>query len=77
MDYSLRHLAAGQAVRGIYARIENERGPAFALTLFDLPDREIASMHGRGVVFRNRDFEKWREGSKKEAKEAQPNVGCA
>ncbi len=79
MDYALGDPAAGHAVRGRYSRIESEsaqarRGPAFALTLFDAANREIVSMRGRGVVFRNRNFEEWREGSKKEAKHARPPV---
>ena len=74
MDYTLGDLAAAHAARGVYSQIEAERGPAFALTLFDAEDREIVSMRGRGVVFRNRNFEEWREGSKKEAKQARPEI---
>lgn len=74
MDYALGDLEAGHAARGVYSRTENERGPAFALTLFDAQDREIVSMRGRGVVFRNRNFEEWRKSSKGEAKEARPKV---
>lgn len=57
----------GRAVRGVYERIEAEGGPAFAMAFFDTADREIVNMRGRGVVFRNRNFEKWREESKSEA----------
>ncbi|MEM7701735.1 MAG: hypothetical protein AAF251_07330 [Pseudomonadota bacterium] len=74
MDYALGDLEAGHAARGVYNRIENERGPAFALTLFDAAEREIVSMRGRGVVFRNRNFEQWRKGSKSEAKQATVEV---
>ena len=70
MDYTLSDPKADHAVRGVYSRIEDERGPAFGITLFDTEDREIATMRGRGVVFRNRNFEEWREGSKTEAKQA-------
>jgi len=73
MDYALGDLEAGHAVRGVYSGFEAERGPAFAMTLFDAKDREIVSMRGRGVVFRNRNFEQWRQGSKKEAKESRIN----
>ncbi len=72
MDYELGDRVAGHAVRGLYSRIESETGPAFALTLYDDADRRIVSMRGRGVVFRNRNFEEWRKGSKKEAKAEQP-----
>lgn len=74
MDYSLGDPKAEHAVRGVYSRVENERGPAFAITLFDAADREIVTMRGRGVVFRNRNFEEWREGSKTEARQAPPRV---
>lgn len=77
MDYALGDLEAGYASHGIYSRIENERGPAFALALFDDEDREIVRMRGRGVVFRNRNFEQWREGSKTEAKSERPKVDFA
>ena len=72
MDYALGDLTAGHAVHGLYGRIENERGPAFSLTLYDARDREIVTMRGRGVVFRNRNFEDWRKGSKDEARKEQP-----
>lgn len=71
MDYDLGDWNADHAVRGEYRRIESDRGPAFGLTFFDGQDRVIVSMRGRGVVFRNRNFEEWREGAKKEAKTAQ------
>ena len=67
MDYALSDPKADHAVRGVYSRIEAERGPAFGITLFDTEDREIVTMRGRGVVFRNRNFEEWREVSKNEA----------
>ena len=73
MDYSLGDLGAGHAVRGVYTRVEAERGPAFALSLFDDQDREIVAMRGRGVVFRNRNFEQWREGAKSKAKVTRPS----
>ena len=58
----------GHAVRGVYERIEAEGGPAFAMAFFDANDTEIVRMRGRGVVFRNRNFEEWREESKSEAR---------
>lgn len=68
MDYAIRDPQAQHAVRGVYNRIKAEAGPAFALTLYDHGDREIVRMRGRGVVFRNRNFEEWREGYKREAR---------
>lgn len=67
-DWSLGDARAGHAVRGVYQKVEAEAGPAFGLTLFDAQDRSIVTTRGRGVVFRNRNFEKWREASKQVAR---------
>lgn len=58
---------AGMAVRGSYTREAEGGKENYRVTLFDAADREIARMRGRGVIFRNRNFEEWREGSKREA----------
>jgi len=61
----------GLAVRGSFS--SGAGGPAggFMTTLYDADDRLIARMRGRGVVFRTRNFESWREGSKNEARVAE------
>ena len=40
---------------------------SFETQLFDAQDRLITCLRGKGVIFRNRNFEKWREGSKSKA----------
>lgn len=58
---------AGMAVRGIYAREAEGDKENYRVVLFDDAEREVVQMRGRGVIFRNRNFEEWREGSKREA----------
>ncbi|WP_337660939.1 hypothetical protein [Erythrobacter sp. Alg231-14] len=56
------------AAHGVYSRESQGNNDFFRLTLFDEVDREIATMRGRGVVFKNRNFEEWREQAKQKAK---------
>ena len=58
---------AGDALRGIYEREKSAEDRRYLITLFDAEDREVVRMRGRGVVFRNRNFEKWRGDAKREA----------
>ncbi|MEM8725183.1 MAG: hypothetical protein AAGE86_06650 [Pseudomonadota bacterium] len=64
----------GHATHGEYRRDEQEEHPHYEITLFNAAAQPIVTIHGRGVVFRNRNFEKWREGSKEEARKAAPNI---
>lgn len=57
----------GPACRGTYAREKDGEKENYRVTLYDAENREIVEMRGRGVIFRNRNFEEWREGSKREA----------
>lgn len=61
----------GHAVRGSFSNSAEGQERGFTTTLFDADDRMIARMRGRGVVFRTRNFESWREGSKSEARVAE------
>lgn len=45
---------------------------SFDIRLMDASDRLIVSLQGRGVVFRTRDFETWREKSKTSARPPKP-----
>ncbi len=71
-DWALDDLNAGQAARGVFALSGDDGELAFRTELFDAQDRPIARMGGKGVVFRTRNFEKWREGSKASAKQDAP-----
>ncbi len=57
----------GEVVRGTYAREGEGKDEVFVVTLYDAQDREVVVMRGRGVVFRNRNFEQWRAEAKREA----------
>ncbi|MHA7821007.1 MAG: hypothetical protein ACX930_15275 [Erythrobacter sp.] len=57
----------GIATRGVYSRETEGEKEHYRVVLFDGADREIVQMRGRGVIFRNRNFEEWRKGSKREA----------
>lgn len=73
-DWECGMIGVGHAVRGTYTRTEAGGGPAYAIALFDEEGRRIAKMRGRGVVFRHRNFAKWRETSKADARKARPEA---
>ncbi len=58
---------AGQAVRGVFWPSKDEDKLEFSIALYDASDRLIADLTGKGVIFRNRNFEEWRKGSKSDA----------
>ncbi len=70
-DWKLGDLNAGQAVRGEYFPAHTDDKLAFETDLYDAEGRLIAHIRGKGVVFRTRDFESWRKGSKSKAQKAQ------
>lgn len=59
----------GVAVRGTSGREGEGEDERFVITLYDAEDCEIVRMRGRGVVFRNRNFEEWRAEAKRKAAE--------
>ncbi len=67
-DWTLGDPGAGQAARGVFSPSGDGDELAFSTRLFDERDHLIAEINGKGVVFRTRNFEKWREGSKSTAK---------
>lgn len=60
----------GRMARGRYERTRIEGKESFSVDLYDVNDALICRLDGRGVVFRTRDFEKWRS----EAKERKDTV---
>ena len=74
-DWECGDPAADHAVSGIYDRTMVDGHDCFRLRLFDHEDRSVVTMRGRGVVFRNRNFEEWRTQSKVEAAEAGSGPG--
>jgi hypothetical protein len=67
-DWQCGAAECGMAIRGVYSREKSGESESYLITLFDAQDRQIVQMRGRGVVFRNRNFEDWRGKSKKAAK---------
>lgn len=67
-DWTCGDTETGIAARGLYERETSGDHEHYMVTLFDADNREIVKMRGRGVVFRNRNFEEWRGKSKTEAK---------
>lgn len=72
LDWELGAGDGGHAVRGVYTNDEKSDNPSYQITLFNQTGAAIVTFRGRGVIFRNRNFEKWREGSKQEARAAAP-----
>ena len=76
-DWVLGDVTAGRATHGIFTNAQGAVDQAdsndkltFSTRLFDAQDREIVAIRGKGVVFRNRNFEQWRSGSKTKAEQA-------
>lgn len=60
----------GRIDHGTYRRNVIEGKESFSIFLYDSADRLICRLDGRGVVFRTRDFEKWRQPDKAAAPKA-------
>ena len=54
----------GRMARGRYERTRIEGKESFSIHLHDASGALVCRLDGRGVVFRTRDFEKWRSGAK-------------
>lgn len=70
IDWELGDSGGGHAARGVYARDGEAENLGYSLDLFNDAGALVVAIRGRGVVFRTRNFEKWREGSKGEARKA-------
>ncbi len=77
IEWKLGESQGGHATHGEYRRDEQEEHPHYEIILFNAAAQPIVTICGRGVVFRNRNFEEWREGSKEEARKAAPNIDFA
>ena len=67
-DWVLGDQEAGIATNGIFKRSADDENLEFSTELFDADNRLIVRIRGRGVVFRTRDFESWRDRSKAQAR---------
>lgn len=70
IDWELGDGDSGHATHGEYRRDEQDENPSYRIVLFNADSRPVVTIRGRGVIFRNRNFEKWREGSKEAARQA-------
>ncbi len=77
IEWELGEVDGGHATHGEYRRDEQAEHPHYEIVLFNAAKRPIVTIHGRGVVFRNRNFDQWREGSKEAARKAKPDVDFA
>lgn len=71
-NWELGESVGGHAAYGNYRRIELDGHAAYEIVLSNDAGEPVVMFQGRGVVFRNRNFEKWREGSKEAARKAAP-----
>ena len=55
---------AGLPIRGVYETIQNDDEMRYQLRFFDADDVQTARISGRGVVFKTRNFEGWRQETK-------------
>lgn len=65
MDWEVADFDAGIPAHGVMENTGIDGVIGFAIRLYDAADRLIYSSRGKGVVFRTRDFEGWRDKSKK------------
>lgn len=72
VDWVLADGSGGHATSGIYRREEIKGHESYRIELFNQHNALVVTIRGRGVVFRNRNFEEWRAGSKEEAKKSAP-----
>ena len=56
--------SVGLPVRGKYATVWDQDRARFTLDFFDAADEQVVRLSGRGVTFRTRNFEGWREDTK-------------
>lgn len=68
MDWELGDASGGHAVRGRYFNDDKSENPSYSIELFNADGAVVVTLKGRGVVFRNRNFEEWREESKEEVR---------
>ena len=61
MEWACERPESGAPVRGVATTNMRDELPYFELSFFDASDALVLNLLGKGVVFRTRDFENWRE----------------
>ena len=64
MDWDWIDPDAGHAAHGVMESTEIDGKLGFLIKLYDQEDRHSCDIRGRGVVFRTRNFENWRDKAK-------------
>lgn len=64
VEWTCGQRPAGKAVTGRYSADPSTGSRQYRLAFFDAQDRLIVELSGRGVVFRTRNFESWRDEGK-------------
>lgn len=77
IDWELGDASGGHAVRGVYRREDDGGALGYSIALFNEQGAKVVTIRGRGVIFRNRNFEAWRKTAKEEAKGTAPNEDFA
>jgi hypothetical protein len=77
MDWECLDPDAGHAAHGVMENVNIDGKLGFAMKLFDDQDRPYCNIRGRGVVFRTRNFESWREEAKGEVSVNEAQVAFA
>ena len=57
--------STGPIVRGLSKALPNDEKLSYQLIFFDANNRVVFEISGKGVVFRNRNFEAWRDDAKR------------
>ena len=64
MDWGEVDFESGMPARGLLETTQVDDDLGFLIRLFDGDERQIYASRGKGVIFRNRDFEGWRKKAK-------------
>lgn len=75
IDWQLGSGNDGHAVRGTYRRDETSENPSYEVVLYNEAGATVVTIRGRGVIFRNRNFEAWRADAKAQARQDQAGQG--
>lgn len=75
IDWKLGEAGGGHATRGIYRPDSEEGKLGYVIELFNAGGAVVVTIRGRGVVFRNRNFEQWRKEAKQEAQKSGQKSG--
>jgi len=65
-EWTCGSASVGLPVRGVYETVQQDDEMRYQLRFFDAADAQTVRISGKGVVFKTRNFEGWRETAKAE-----------